>query len=123
MNGVPPPSIVPKFNASRGLQLTDIQPEELARQMALFEANLYNQIQPVDCLDQAWSRADSKAHGAHIKAMILTSNRMAGWVAQAILGYFDTKRRAQTIKYFLQVADVSGQVTLDDGVGDRGALY
>jgi len=102
----PPPPIVPKVNPSRGVQLLDIDPEELARQLAIFEANLYNRIKPVDCLDTAWSRSNPE-DGANIKAMILTSNRMAAWVAQAILTHIDAKKRAQVMKYFLQVADVS----------------
>jgi hypothetical protein len=102
----PPPPIVPKINSSRGVQLLDIDPEELARQLAIFEANLYNRIKPVDCLDTAWSRSN-REDGANIKAMILTSNRMAAWVAQAILTHIDAKKRAQVMKYFLQVADVS----------------
>lgn len=102
----PPPPIIPKVNSSRGVQLLDIDPEELARQLAIFEANLYNRVKPVDCLDTAWSRSDP-ASGANIKAMILTSNRMAAWVAQAILTHMEAKKRAQVMKYFLQVADVS----------------
>jgi son of sevenless-like protein len=98
--------MIPKINSSRGVQLLDIEPEELARQLALFEANLYNRILPVDCLDTAWSRSNPE-NGANIKAMINTSNRMAAWVAQAILIHIDAKKRAQVMKYFLQVADVS----------------
>jgi son of sevenless-like protein len=105
--GTPPTSIIPKVNPSRGLQLLDIDAEELARQMTIFEADLYNRILPVDCLDKAWSRIDSPSHGAHIKAMILASNRIAGWVAHAVLSHVDPKRRAQIMKHFLHVANVS----------------
>lgn len=71
-----PPPIVPKVGAGKTLQLADINPIELARQMTLMEFELYSRIQPVDCLNKAWSQTDRPEAGANIKAMILTSNRV-----------------------------------------------
>lgn len=72
-----PPSITPKVASGKALQLADINPVELARQMTLLEFQLYNRIRPVDCLNKAWSRTDRPEAGANIKAMILTSNRVS----------------------------------------------
>lgn len=58
------------------MQLQDVNPLELARQMTLMESQLYNRIRPVDCLNKAWSQTARPEAGANIKAMILTSNRV-----------------------------------------------
>ena len=71
-----PPAIIPKVAPGKRLQLADINPIELARQMTLLEFQLYNRIRPVDCLNKAWSQTDRPEAGANIKAMILTSNRV-----------------------------------------------
>jgi son of sevenless-like protein len=63
--------------STRGFQLLDIDPKELARQMTILESNLYNKIRPVDCLNKAWSQTDRPESGENIKAMILTSNRVS----------------------------------------------
>lgn len=106
------------------MQLQDVNPLELARQMTLMESQLYNRIRPVDCLNKAWSQTDRPEAGANIKAMILTSNRVrcrktpkvlrspvclqiAGWVAEAILVHTDAKKRASVMKHFVQTAGVS----------------
>lgn len=71
-----PPPMTPKIAPGKALQLADINPVELARQMTLLEFQLYNRIRPVDCLNKAWSQTDRPEAGANIKAMILTSNRV-----------------------------------------------
>ncbi|KAJ9108726.1 hypothetical protein QFC21_000046 [Naganishia friedmannii] len=100
-----PPPIVPKLGAGKALQLADINPIELARQMTLMEFELYNRIQPVDCLNKAWSQTDRPEAGPNIKAMILTSNRIAGWIAEAILVHNDPKKRASVMKHLVQAAE------------------
>ncbi|KAJ9125105.1 hypothetical protein QFC22_000058 [Naganishia vaughanmartiniae] len=101
-----PPPIIPKVGAGKPLQLADINPIELARQMTLMEYELYTRIQPVDCLNKAWSQTDRPEAGANIKAMILTSNRIAGWIAEAILVHPDPKKRASVMKHLVQAAEV-----------------
>lgn len=71
-----PAPIVPKVSSGKPMQLQDVNPLELARQMTLMESQLYNRIRPVDCLNKAWSQTDRPEAGANIKAMILTSNRV-----------------------------------------------
>ena len=74
----PPASILPK-NIKK-LKFLDIDPLEIARQLTIIESRLYNKIQPVECLDKAWSK-ESKEEGGdniavNIKAMIVNSNQV-----------------------------------------------
>src|SRR5689334_16797968 len=52
----PPPPILPK-NIKK-LKFLDIDPLEIGRQLTLIECKLYNKIQPVECLDKAWSKEE-----------------------------------------------------------------
>jgi son of sevenless-like protein len=70
----PPPSILPK-NIKK-LKFLDIDPLEIARQLTLIECKLYNKIQPVECLDKAWSKDEGGDIAANIKAMIVNSNQV-----------------------------------------------
>ncbi len=73
---MPPAPIIPKIPQGKALQLLDINPLELARQMTIMESQLYAKIQPLDCLDKAWSEQDAPEKGLNIRAMILNSNRV-----------------------------------------------
>jgi len=97
-----PPPILPKnLNVIRFL---DIDPLEIARQLTIMESKTYNQIQPIECLNKAWSEKENSP-AVNVKAMIEFSNRTTGWVATAILGENDIKRRCNILKHFILVAD------------------
>lgn len=49
---------------------------EISRQLTLIECKLYNKIQPVECLDKAWSKEEGGDIAANIKAMIVNSNQV-----------------------------------------------
>lgn len=102
-----PPPILPK---SRKIKFLDIDPIEMARQLTLLDSNLYNKIKPVECLNKAWSKPDSDIHAKGIKDTISTSNRITGWVAEAILVQDDLKKRAAWIKQFIAIADACRQL-------------
>ncbi|PWN26071.1 hypothetical protein BDZ90DRAFT_233656 [Jaminaea rosea] len=98
-----PPTILPK--SLRKIKFLDIDPIEMARQLTLLDHKLYCKIKPVECLGKAWSKPDSDLHAKGIKDTISTSNRITGWVAEAILVQDDLKKRAAWIKHFIAIAD------------------
>lgn len=64
---IPPPSKLPKpilpknFNTETGsFDITDIDPKELARQLALLNWSLYKKLQYSEFLDQRWNKPNSK---------------------------------------------------------------
>lgn len=97
-----PQPILPK---SRRIKFLDIDATEMARQLTLLESKLYNKIKPMECLGKAWSKPDSDVHAKGIKDTISTSNKITGWVAEAILVQDDLKKRAAWIKQFIAIAD------------------
>ncbi|KAF9454846.1 ras GEF [Macrolepiota fuliginosa MF-IS2] len=101
-NQIPAPTpILPKN--SKKLKLLDIDPLELARQLTIMESRMYQRIKPIEALGRA--RAQKMDVTDNIGAVIQTSNRIADWVAHSILSKEDSRRRAQVVKYLINVAD------------------
>ncbi|KAH7885094.1 ras guanine nucleotide exchange factor domain-containing protein [Phlebopus sp. FC_14] len=97
----PPTSIVPKTN--KRVKLLDVDPLELARQLTIMESHLYQKIRPMECLQR--SREQKTDHNDNIARVIQTSNRIANWVADTVLSYEDSRKRAAMLKQFISVAD------------------
>ncbi|KAJ7601115.1 ras guanine nucleotide exchange factor domain-containing protein [Mycena floridula] len=96
-----PAPIIPKGKAK--LKLIDIEPLELARQLTLFESQLYQKIRPTECLQRA--REQKSENNDNITVVIQTSNRIANWVAESVLSKDDSRRRAAAVKHLISVAD------------------
>lgn len=89
----------------RKMRLLDLDPLEVARQLTIMESTLYNRIKPTECLDKSWSKPDAAEGAENIKAMILRSNQITAWVAEAILYQTDLKKRVSLIKHFVHIAE------------------
>ncbi|KAL1921320.1 uncharacterized protein VTP21DRAFT_11036 [Calcarisporiella thermophila] len=99
-----PLSILPR-NLQR-IKLEDLDNLEIARQLTLMDARLFNRINPVECLNKIWSAEDSTGNIAeNVKALIEQSNQMTCWVAESILSQIDMKKRVSLIKRFVAIAE------------------
>ncbi|KAJ7366610.1 ras guanine nucleotide exchange factor domain-containing protein [Mycena albidolilacea] len=99
--GAPPSPLVPRSN--KKLQILDIEPLELARQLTIMESRLYQRIRPVDCLQRIWGQQTENTN--NITVFIQTSEKIPIWVAESILSEDDSRRRARMIGHFISVAD------------------
>lgn len=134
--GNPPAPIIPRN--LRRLKFLDIDALELARQLTLFDSRLFNRIEVNECLGKAWPR-EFVGGTPHIKAMIDMSNavhipvfsssfppcadrsvQITRWVAETILSQSDQRKRANTIKHFITVAEVRdrGRIVAGRGLTD-----
>ncbi|KII89445.1 hypothetical protein PLICRDRAFT_41098 [Plicaturopsis crispa FD-325 SS-3] len=100
---LPPLPIVPKN--PRNMELTDIDPAELARQLTLMESQLYQKIRPLEWLQRAREQATG-ANSGNIAQFTQTFDRMANWVTDCILSKSTVRGRAAVVKYFIGVADL-----------------
>jgi len=98
-----PLPILPK--SLRRIRFDELSPVEIARQLTLMCSKLYNQIQPVECLNKAWSNKETNSLAINIRMMIEMSNQVTGWVALTILQEMDTKKRASVVKRFIYIAE------------------
>ncbi|KAG1474204.1 hypothetical protein G6F56_000494 [Rhizopus delemar] len=97
-----PEPILPK--SLKRIQLLDLDPHELARQMTLLDFRLYNCIKAAECLDKNWGKPD--AHIAtNVKALIEHANQVTAWVTDSILSHEEIKKRATVLKHWISVAE------------------
>lgn len=120
----PPAPLTPRIPAGRTIRLLDISPVELARQLTIIESLHFQRIKAIECLNKAWAREDGPKAAPNVRWVILTANRMAGWVALQILSSKDVKVRASIMKYFVQTAIVSVRAGSDNWkVGSTGLTW
>lgn len=87
--------------------MLDIDPIELARQITLLQNGLFCQIEPYEIMGQRFKK---KSESAHIKATIHKNTQITSWISDSILAEVDVKKRANVLKYWIKVADVSSSV-------------
>ncbi|KAJ3016501.1 hypothetical protein HKX48_004007 [Thoreauomyces humboldtii] len=92
----------------------DLDPLELARQLAILDQRHFAKIKPHECLDQIWGEKRRKEMGLSRTAdvgittglgeMIRHTNVVTIWIANCIIQNDDLKARRDAIKYFAQMA-------------------
>ncbi|KAI0250783.1 ras guanine nucleotide exchange factor domain-containing protein [Lactifluus subvellereus] len=96
-----PMSIIPK--ASKKLKLLDFDPLEVARQLTMIECQLYMKIRPSECLMR--SREQRSDNNDNIASIIVTTNKIAHWVADTVLSKEDSRKRMYIVRQFISIAD------------------
>lgn len=95
-------------NSLTVVHVNDFDPTELARQLTLMENSLFCRIRPNEMIGQEFKKKVGTSQAVHVKAMIQRSTQITSWVSDTILNEADTKKRAQVLKYWIKVGDVSG---------------
>ncbi|KAJ6248294.1 ras guanine nucleotide exchange factor i-related [Anaeramoeba flamelloides] len=101
----PPEPKVPKNIFSPDLSLFDIDEEEIARQLTLFEFQIYQKIRPPELLNLAWSKAKLKYRAPNVIALIHRFNEVSSWVVTTILKSERVRERARIIVRFCKLAE------------------
>ena len=78
---------------------------DVAEQLSLFEYKLYANITPQDCIRHATSR--STRHSNNLSLFCSTHDKLAAWVKTSILNNNGLGKRADTIDFWIRVAEVS----------------
>ncbi|KAL4080846.1 ras GEF [Scleroderma citrinum] len=98
----PPPAPI----APKRLELLEIDPLELARQLTITESHLYQKIRPAECMQRSKPSKQTKMDPRDgVANFIRRSNRIAQWVTYSILCKDDPRRRAAVMKQFILIAD------------------
>jgi len=92
----PPNSVFPMTN-----YFEDFDEIEFARQICLYEHELFRSIHPKECLNQAWNK--SKEDAPHILNMIEFFNNFSRFVTTKICSFDNVRERANIIKKFLKI--------------------
>lgn len=78
--------------------------EEVARQLCLIEFDYFRQIQPKECLNQAWNAENKEIRAPQLTAMIVRFNEMSRFVQYTILQCQDSQERAKFLIKWIKVA-------------------
>ena len=91
-------------NGEASSTILDFDPLELARQLTIKESRIFCSILPEELLDTEWTRK-SGSLAVNVRAMSTLSTDLAHLVADSILSLEEPKRRAQTIKHWVKIAN------------------
>mmetsp|Transcript_68 Transcript_68/g.79 ORF Transcript_68/g.79 Transcript_68/m.79 type:complete len:516 (-) Transcript_68:40-1587(-) len=98
-----PVSILPK-SLDGPLNILDLDPLEVARQLTLIEYEMYNKIQPKECLDQCWNKDGKETRAPHIVELIDRFNKRSRWVVTCVVTEEDTATRSKLITHFVAIS-------------------
>eukprot|EP01133_Synstelium_polycarpum_P008684 gene8684-10202_t len=104
-NDKTPEPMVPKNIFSQGLQIYDVEEEEVARQMTLIEFEIYKKIKPPELLNQSWNKTKLKHRAPNVLKMIDRFNNVSMWVATMIIQTQKVKARARMMTRFIKIAE------------------
>ncbi|KAM0753805.1 ras GEF [Meredithblackwellia eburnea MCA 4105] len=92
-----------RSSPATSINIADIDPLELARQLTIMESRLYLKIHPEELLGNEFGKKGSVA--VNVRAMSTLSTRLTGWIAETILSEQDAKKRAGLLKYFIKLSN------------------
>jgi hypothetical protein len=78
---------------------------DIAQQMTMIDFEVFSQIQPKECLNQAWAKDNQKRMAPNIHTMIERTNEMCNWVAYEVLRCDNIKDRRKAITKLIEVAE------------------
>jgi hypothetical protein len=88
------------------LLVLDIEPLELARQMTLIEAKLFNAIRRKEFLHGAWYGKVKEQKAPNLLKIITHGNRVTSWITTELLKFPTAEQRARVLTLFIQVLPV-----------------
>lgn len=86
------------------MDITEWPSIEIARQLTLVEFELFESIQPRECLNQAWNTKNQKKQAPNIFEMITRTNQVVNWVTYEIIKFEKVAQRQKAIQKFIKVA-------------------
>ncbi|KAG2382465.1 hypothetical protein C9374_005045 [Naegleria lovaniensis] len=102
----PPKPLIKKIpNDPRKINMIDIDPVEVARQLTLFEFSSFEKITAKELLGASWMKETKEWTAPNITQVIWRSNQMTDWVGTYICSIKNLKERRKALKHLIQVAD------------------
>ncbi len=115
LEGSPEVDLPPLFD-EHTWEFIDIPVVEVARQLAIIEHGMYKKIQPKECLNKRWEKADKSSQAPNLLAVIHQFNRvfnlkdnrqMSSWVVKMIVKEENERVRCALIARFVDIAQAS----------------
>lgn len=101
----PPKPILPRKLDK--LQFIKIDAKEVARQLTIMEASMFNKLQREELLHKNWQKSTTPELAPNIQSLIRYSNQLSSWVCATVLAESELKKRAQVVDHLVSVASVN----------------
>ncbi|KAJ6244927.1 guanine nucleotide exchange factor [Anaeramoeba flamelloides] len=101
----PPIPKIPKKINWKYLNIFEIDPEETARQISIREFETFSKIDLTELLRQSWNKKSLFKRAPNARYMIKRFNTFSFWCCTMILQSQKLTQRANSIEYFITVAD------------------
>lgn len=99
-----PPSVRRKKRKASKSDFVRMEPTLVARFLCLYEHRLYARIRPRECLN--WIKRGVGDAAPNLSAFLATKDRLAAWVKSSILNVEAFGRKAETLNFWIKVAEV-----------------
>ncbi|KAJ5108884.1 hypothetical protein N7456_005559 [Penicillium angulare] len=102
----PPKPILPRKLDK--LQFLKIDAKEIARQLTIMEAHMFNKMELKELFNKSWQKKESFAGPApspNIRGLIRYSNQLSNMTGSLVLSETDFKKRAQVIGHLVNIAN------------------
>jgi son of sevenless len=97
---VPKKSLFRKKFTNRMLEWPSM---EFARQISLIEFEIFEKIEPKECLDLNFSRKNKEELAPNITTMIKWFNKLSNWIGTEIVNVADIDERARVVSKFIEI--------------------
>jgi son of sevenless-like protein len=87
--------------------ILQVEHQELANQLTLYEFRLYCELQARECL--VWHKVQTGEAVQNLVAFVSHSNKLANWVKYSILSKDRLGERADSVDKWIRVAEVNSQ--------------
>jgi len=84
--------------------LFSVKESVITQHLCVIEFNIYQSIQPVELLNQAWNKKELKHRAPNVMKVIKRFNETSNWVVTAILNQFRLRTRAKLVAKFIKIA-------------------
>eukprot|EP00698_Gefionella_okellyi_P024082 TRINITY_DN8408_c0_g1_i1.p1 TRINITY_DN8408_c0_g1~~TRINITY_DN8408_c0_g1_i1.p1 ORF type:complete len:626 (+),score=142.47 TRINITY_DN8408_c0_g1_i1:55-1932(+) len=105
IEGKMPKPLIPRALVAGAINLLDLHPQELARQLCILEFDLFSMIPHDELMCQRWTKPGSQFRAQHVHQAITHFNVVSRWVSDSVLSDSTPKGRANVIQHFVTVAE------------------
>jgi len=94
----------PKKRSTKKVNILDIQPVDLARQLTLIVFERFKLVKPYELYSTSWSKENANTMAPNVLSLIKHFNRVSDWLASEIVVCKNLKKRASLLKHFITIA-------------------
>jgi len=89
---------------------------EVARQITIIEFEMFEKIEPKECLNQSWNKGLRETKAPNISNLISWFNLLSNWIGTVIVKTADAEDRVKVVAQFIDIAHQLKEVNNFNGI-------